>query len=74
MTIDAFVGYFICCNSFCVSFCVRTDISAEVQPIGVKYCTMVGMGLDWVFSSLGGTAMCPNFDRISKIVYLKPHH
>jgi len=43
----------ILCN-----FCPGTDISSEVQPIGVRLCTMVDMGLTR-FLPFGGTPKLP---------------
>ena len=34
-------------------FCVGTDISAEAQPIGMKFRMMIDMGLGQVFFPLG---------------------
>ena len=55
--------------------CPRTDISADVQPIGVTFCMMVDVGPGQVFSPLSGTPPPPpkknpeiSVENISKTV------
>jgi len=52
-------------RSFCVFLC-GTSISVEVQPIGVKFCTIVDMDPGQVFFPLRVPERCPkipNFHR-----------